>query len=429
MAAERQRIYTFKFRGRLMVEQERKREVEYYYKEKVSDLNLRSGEIAQEIEREIARALPPSVSVQVQIGFDSGSITWAGIISILDWMARLEGSTMFVIGLANLIQIVIQRVLGQQPGIQGSTSSTDVSVVGSAEGVTEELQVNSFRRSRLRPLALLTGLNTLLLLILLVSAIIFQRYTLVAEQQLMAVPKPLLLPRPMPTSIYVLPPALTPSPISCSNDASFEADLTAFPSTFFEPGSPFEKTWRLQNIGTCTWDTRYKLVFAGGTDFNSLHRSSLLHPVPPRATIDINVPMVAPSEPGSYAGRWQLSDPNGNTFGDIVNLVVDVAPSSGEGKSIQSPAPPSPANLTSTTVRLDGFDFTWIDSSTNEQGFRLYNADTGQILATFAANATAGRIGGLACGTSYRFYLVSFSQSGESWPSNMVQSTTSICRN
>jgi hypothetical protein len=92
-----------------------------------------------------------------------------------------------------------------------------------------------------------------------------------------------------------------------------------------------------------------------------------------------------------------------------------------------SPPPSSPANLAITGTRPDGFDFTWTDTSNDEQSFRLYNANTGQPLADFPANVTSGAITGLACGTPYSFYLVSVNERGESWPSNTVQSSTSPC--
>jgi hypothetical protein len=92
-----------------------------------------------------------------------------------------------------------------------------------------------------------------------------------------------------------------------------------------------------------------------------------------------------------------------------------------------APPPASPANLAVTAVRTDGFDFTWVDASSDEQGFRLYNADTRQVIMTFGSNVASGGVGGLACGTPYRFYLVAFNQSGESWPSNTVQANTSPC--
>jgi hypothetical protein len=91
------------------------------------------------------------------------------------------------------------------------------------------------------------------------------------------------------------------------------------------------------------------------------------------------------------------------------------------------PPPASPANLTITAVRANGFDFTWTDTSSDEQGFYLHDADTQQVLETFGPNVTGGVVSGLACGTSYRFYLTAFNAAGESWPSNTVQATTTPC--
>ena len=92
-----------------------------------------------------------------------------------------------------------------------------------------------------------------------------------------------------------------------------------------------------------------------------------------------------------------------------------------------SQPPSSPANLTTTGVRSDGFDFSWTDTSVDEQGFRLYDADTRQAVATFPANVTNGGISGLNCGRTYGFYLVSFNERGESLPSNTVRASTSSC--
>jgi hypothetical protein len=92
-----------------------------------------------------------------------------------------------------------------------------------------------------------------------------------------------------------------------------------------------------------------------------------------------------------------------------------------------SPPPSSPTNLAVSSVRSDGFDFTWTDTSVDEQGFRLYDADTRQAVATFPANVTSGGISGLTCGRSYGFYLVSFNERGESLPSNTAVASTSPC--
>jgi hypothetical protein len=127
--------------------------------------------------------------------------------------------------------------------------------------------------------------------------------------------------------------------------------------------------------------------------------------------------VVSPNGTTSY--RLEVSNGAG-TQERTVTLVVQSGPA-------PPPAPASPLNLTTTAVHTDGFDFSWTDASSNEQGFRLYNVDTQQIMATFPSNVVSAPISGLACGTSYRFYLVAFNAGGQSWPSNTVQDTTSAC--
>ena len=44
----------------------------------------------------------------------------------------------------------------------------------------------------------------------------------------------------------------------------YVADVTIPDGLPVDPGFVFKKTWRLKNIGTCTWTKSYKLVFVGG---------------------------------------------------------------------------------------------------------------------------------------------------------------------
>jgi hypothetical protein len=126
--------------------------------------------------------------------------------------------------------------------------------------------------------------------------------------------------------------------------------------------------------------------------------------------------IVAPTATTSY--RLVVGNPTGSVE-RTATLIVRPAPA--------TQPPPSPANLAIAATNRDGFDLTWIDSSSDEQGFRLYNADTAQVLATFGPNTTRGTIRGLTCGVSYRLYLAAFNESGESWPSNTVQGTAGAC--
>jgi hypothetical protein len=51
--------------------------------------------------------------------------------------------------------------------------------------------------------------------------------------------------------------------------AQFIADVTVPDGTTYAPGATFRKTWRLRNIGTCTWTTSYSLVFDSGAQMGA----------------------------------------------------------------------------------------------------------------------------------------------------------------
>ena len=57
--------------------------------------------------------------------------------------------------------------------------------------------------------------------------------------------------------VFSLVPAMTlptgASAASC-DWAQFITDVTVPDGAKYEPGATFKKTWRLKNIGTCTWD-------------------------------------------------------------------------------------------------------------------------------------------------------------------------------
>ena len=56
-----------------------------------------------------------------------------------------------------------------------------------------------------------------------------------------------------------VPAAALPSSASaaqtCSDWAQFVADVTVPDGARYDPNAAFTKTWRLRNIGTCTWTT------------------------------------------------------------------------------------------------------------------------------------------------------------------------------
>ena len=99
------------------------------------------------------------------------------------------------------------------------------------------------------------------------------------------------------------------------NQVQFVADLTAPDGTTFAPGAVFTKTWRLKNIGTCTWTTAYTLVWVGGDAIGAPGPVKLPVNVAPNQTLDISAKLTAPTANGSYKGLWKLSDASGAQFG------------------------------------------------------------------------------------------------------------------
>src|SRR5512140_1636519 len=50
--------------------------------------------------------------------------------------------------------------------------------------------------------------------------------------------------------------------------AQFVADVTVPDGAYITPGATFTKTWRIKNVGTCSWNTNYSLIFVSGERMN-----------------------------------------------------------------------------------------------------------------------------------------------------------------
>lgn len=120
-----------------------------------------------------------------------------------------------------------------------------------------------------------------------------------------------------------VPAAALPSSASaaqaCTDRAQFIADVTVPDGTRYDPGATFTKTWRLRNIGTCTWTTSYTMVFDSGTQMGSTTSVPFHTTVAPGGNIDLSVNMTAPSAAGHYIGYWKFKNAAGAIFGIGVN--------------------------------------------------------------------------------------------------------------
>jgi hypothetical protein len=117
----------------------------------------------------------------------------------------------------------------------------------------------------------------------------------------------------MPTATS-LPPTPTPTPQPC-DWASFVSDVRISDGESIKSGTTFTKIWRLKNIGSCSWNREYSLVFVSGSQMDAPNRVWLDTQVRPGEIVDVSVQMKAPFRAGEYIGYWQMRNANGVNFG------------------------------------------------------------------------------------------------------------------
>ncbi len=151
-------------------------------------------------------------------------------------------------------------------------------------------------------------------------------------------PSPTAIP-PTPTPATAAEPSPTPAGSgSCTDGASFVADVTIPDYSHFDPRETFTKTWRVKNVGTCTWTTDYKAVYSRGETMGA-PLSIPLAETAPGATLDISADMAAPPTDGKFQIIYQLKNGSGQAMpidaGDSLWALITV------GKYVSSPATPS----------------------------------------------------------------------------------------
>lgn len=117
------------------------------------------------------------------------------------------------------------------------------------------------------------------------------------------------------TPISILTNTPVASPTSNCNVMQFITDVTIPDGTIVAPGTAFTKTWRLKNVGTCTWTPSYAVVFSDGNSMNGPSTQTLTGNVNPGQTVDISVNLTAPASTGDYTGNWKIRDAAGVLFG------------------------------------------------------------------------------------------------------------------
>ncbi len=127
---------------------------------------------------------------------------------------------------------------------------------------------------------------------------------------------------PPPTAV---PPTVTPGPSStptstpvpgaCTDRIAFVADVTVPDGTTFAPNTNFTKTWRVKNVGTCTFNINYYLVYVSGEKMGATESVKFTSTIAPNTTFDLSVNLTSPAANGTYRGNWQLKNDKGQLFG------------------------------------------------------------------------------------------------------------------
>jgi hypothetical protein len=173
----------FEFRGRAEILRRAESEKESPNEsETVRRLNNNSTLIAQAIQQELVRGLWPSLTVQAQIHFYEGSISFAGVVILLDAMAALAGATEFLATFTRLVEIVVQ-------GVMQTRILNEVDAANFTTSIRVEVSQSTPRRQ-----GALMSLGTL-------ERLMLANLTLLLILSLLLLPSLLPGPTPIPTTI------------------------------------------------------------------------------------------------------------------------------------------------------------------------------------------------------------------------------------
>lgn len=95
-------------------------------------------------------------------------------------------------------------------------------------------------------------------------------------------------------------------------------DVNVPDNTVVSPGQDFVKTWKIKNIGSCTWGEGYKLVFSYSSLPNDDALNGVAQPltaaIGPQQEVEVSVQFTAPDLPGTYFSVWTMENARGISF-------------------------------------------------------------------------------------------------------------------
>ena len=128
---------------------------------------------------------------------------------------------------------------------------------------------------------------------------------------------PLPTALPLPTAILLPTATVVPCNWATAVDVNYPDNSDVTHST------SFNKTWRFTNVGYCTWNTSYHLVFMSGNSMGGPASQNLTASVAPNGSIDVTLHLTAPATTGTYRGNWALYTDHGYYIGPVW-VTIDV---------------------------------------------------------------------------------------------------------
>jgi ABC-type amino acid transport substrate-binding protein len=179
------------------------------------------------------------------------------------------------------------------------------------------------------------------------------------DAQVENLPPPTATPEVAPTEAAKQPEQPVVPPL-CIDGMKFVEDLNFDDHNMTAPpvmglGQDFAKGWRIQNSGTCTWEPGFEMVYVNGNRAEATMSGSpaaVGRAVAPGETVDVYVNLRAPQSYGTFQGFWQMRNLNGQYFGEVVWVGIQVP-----DPNPPPPPPPPPADV-NPNLRADN---SWVN--------------------------------------------------------------------